>query len=130
MHTRAMIAYVRAGSRRPRYYANDLSRDVLDIAAVETDVTDARAQAMTLDGAGFTLMLHRSAIADFADRAAVEVRSRPEIVAPCSTGRATRNRRSRASCSRTLPGIDGIDSPTCSARRRSSYDRTRLSECA
>jgi len=80
MHTRAMIAYVRAGSRRPRYYANDHSRDVLDIAPVEMDVTDARAQALTLDGAGFTLVLHRSAVADFADRAAVEARYRPEIV--------------------------------------------------
>ena len=80
MHTRAMIAYVRAGSRRPRYYANDHSRDVLDIAPVEMDVTDARAQALTLDGAGFTLILHRSAVADFADRAAVEARYRPEIV--------------------------------------------------
>src|SRR5882762_3535272 len=81
MHTRAMIAYVRAGGRRPRYYANDHSRDVLDIAPVEMDVTDARAQPMTLDGAGFTLILHRSAVADFADRAAVEARYRPEIVA-------------------------------------------------
>lgn len=81
MHTRAMIAYVRAGSRRPRYYANDHSRDVLDIAPVAMDVTDARAQPMTLDGAGFTLILHRSAVADFADRAAVEARYRPEIVA-------------------------------------------------
>ena len=80
MHTRAMIAYVRAGSRRPRYYANDHSRDVLDIAPVEMDVTDARARAMTLDGAGFTLIPHRSGVADFAAGAGVDDRYRPEII--------------------------------------------------
>lgn len=81
MHTRAMIAYAGRGVARPRYYANDHSRDILDIAPLEMDVADARGSAMSLDGAGFTLVRHRSAVADFADRAAVEATYRPEIVA-------------------------------------------------
>lgn len=80
MHTRALIAYVKAGSGRPRYYANDHSRDVLDIAPVAMDIADARSQASTLDGAGFALLSHRSAVADFSDRAAVESCYRAEIV--------------------------------------------------
>jgi hypothetical protein len=81
MQTRAMIAYVSRSGRRPRYYANDHSRDVLDMAPVEMDIADARAVAPTLDGAGFTLLDNRSAVDDFADRAAVEARYRPEIIA-------------------------------------------------
>ena len=80
MQTRALIAYVSRGSRRPRYYANDHSRDVLDIAPVEMDIADARPAAPTLDGAGFTLLAHRSAIADFSDRAAVDARYRAEVI--------------------------------------------------
>jgi hypothetical protein len=81
MDTRALIAYAGRSLPRPRYYANDHSRDVLDITPIEMDVTDARPRAPTLDGAGFTLIAHRSAVADFADRAAVEAVHRPEIVA-------------------------------------------------
>jgi hypothetical protein len=80
MDARALIAYVRRGGPRPRYYANDHSRDVLDIVPVPMDITDARRQVMTLDGAGFTLLSHRSAVADFADRPAVEMRYRAEVV--------------------------------------------------
>jgi hypothetical protein len=80
MQTRAMIAYVSRGSHRPRYYANDHSRDVLDMAPVEMDIADARKGAPTLDGAGFALLAHRSAVVDFADRATVEATYRPEII--------------------------------------------------
>jgi len=76
-----MIAYAGRSLPRPRYYANDHSRDVLDIALIEMDVTDARARAPTLDGAGFTLISHRSAVADLGDRPALEAIYRPEIVA-------------------------------------------------
>ncbi|HUL19774.1 MAG TPA: CmcJ/NvfI family oxidoreductase [Steroidobacteraceae bacterium] len=79
--TRAMIAYAGRGIVRPRYYANDHERDVLDIAPLEMDITDARAAAPTLDGAGFTLVPHRSAVTDFADRAAVAAVHSREIVA-------------------------------------------------
>ena len=77
MQTRALIAYAGRGVARPRYYANDHSRDVLDIAPVAMDIADARARAPTLDDAGFTLVAHRSAVTDFADRAAVEAVYRP-----------------------------------------------------
>src|SRR5215468_5227798 len=79
--TRAMIAYAGRSLPRPRYYANDHSRDVLDISLIEMDVRDARARAPTLDSEGFTLIDHRSAVADFADRATVEAVHRSEIVA-------------------------------------------------
>jgi len=81
MHTRAKIAYAGRGVARPRYHPNDHSRDVLDISPVEMDITDARGQALTLDGAGFALLAHRSAVADFTDRAAVDAVYRPEISA-------------------------------------------------
>ena len=81
MRTRALIAYAGRRVARPRYYANDHSRDVLDIAPAEMEITDARARGMSLDGAGFTLVPHRSAVADFTDRAACEKTYREEIVA-------------------------------------------------
>ena len=76
-----MIAYSGRSVPRPRYYANDHSRDVLDITLIEMEVADVRAREPTLDGAGFTLIPHRSAVADFAARAAVEDIYRAEIVA-------------------------------------------------
>jgi hypothetical protein len=81
MDTRAMIAYAGRSLPRPRYYANDHSRDVLDITLIEMPVTDARARAPALDDAGFTLIAHRSAVSDFADRAALDAVYRAEIVA-------------------------------------------------
>ena len=73
MDRRALIAYAGRSVPRPRYYANDHSRDVLDITLVPMPVTDARLHSSTLDGAGFTLIRHRSAVSDFTDRAAVDL---------------------------------------------------------
>lgn len=81
MLTRASIAYAARSVARPRYYANDHSRDVLEIAPVEMEIADARGREVTLDGAGFTLVPHCSAVADFTDRAASEPSYRAEIVA-------------------------------------------------
>jgi hypothetical protein len=81
MDRRALIAYAGRSVPRPRYYANDHGRDVLDITLVPMHVTDARRQSSTLDGAGFILVAHRSAVTDFTDRAAVEALHRPEIIA-------------------------------------------------
>ena len=81
MDTRALIAYAGRSLPRPRYYANDHSRDVLDITLIEMEVADVRAREPTLDGAGFTLIPHRSAVGDFADRAALEALHRGEIIA-------------------------------------------------
>lgn len=80
MDVSAAIAYAGRGVARPRYYANDHSRDVLDIAPVPMPITDARGRGMTLDAAGFTLLPHRSMVADFSDRASVDAIHRGEIV--------------------------------------------------
>ena len=77
---RAAIAYAGRGVARPRYHANDASRDVLDIAPVAMDIDDARGRDTTLDGAGFALLAHRSEVSDFTDRAAVDAVHRQEIV--------------------------------------------------
>ena len=53
MDTRALIAYAGRSLPRPRYYANDHSRDVLDITHIEMEIADGRVRAPTLDGAGF-----------------------------------------------------------------------------
>lgn len=78
--TRAAIAYAGRGIVRPRYHANDTSRDLLQVLPVDMDILDARELDATLDEAGFTLVAHRSAVVDFTDREAVGGIHRPEIV--------------------------------------------------
>jgi hypothetical protein len=78
--TLAAIAYAGRGVARPRYHSNDTSGDVLDIQPVQMEIRDARGLKMTLDGAGFTLCNHRSAVADFIDPAAVDAIYRQEII--------------------------------------------------
>jgi hypothetical protein len=80
MNVFAAIAYAGRSVARPRYYANDHSRDRLDIAPVRMPVADARESAMAVDEAGFALMTHRSILADFTDRGAIDAIHRPEIV--------------------------------------------------
>ncbi len=80
MNVRAAIAYVGRGRARPRYHANDSSRDQLDIAPVVMDIADARGSGATLDRHGFQLVSHRSAVAEFGDRETVAAVHRPEIV--------------------------------------------------
>jgi hypothetical protein len=75
-----MINYAARMGVRPRYYANDHSRDVLTIDAQPMTITDARGQVSTLDGDGFALVPHKSAVADFADAQAVWDIHRAEIV--------------------------------------------------
>jgi hypothetical protein len=78
--TLAAIAYAGRGVARPRYHSNDTSGDVLDIQPVQMDIIDARGRDMTLDGGGFRLCSHRSAVADFTDREEVDAIYRKEIV--------------------------------------------------
>ena len=80
MNVRAPIAYAGRRIGRPRYHANDASRDVLEVVATDMDIADARVLTAALDEAGFSLMQHRSAVADFGDRAAVDTIYRQEIV--------------------------------------------------
>ena len=60
MNVRAAIAYAGRSIDRPRYHANDTSRDVLDIAPAPMTIVNARADARlhgtTLDDAGFALL--------------------------------------------------------------------------
>jgi hypothetical protein len=77
---RAAIAYAGRGIARPRYHANDSSRDVLEIVPVEMDIIDARKADAALDETGFELVTHRSAVADFGDREAVGAIHRQEII--------------------------------------------------
>jgi hypothetical protein len=65
--------------RRPRYHANDASRDVLEVAPVTMEIADARALSPGLDGAGFQLIEHRSTVGDFAEAASVDAIYRAEI---------------------------------------------------
>ena len=64
-----VVNYVAEMSERPRYYANDHSKDVmiLDPRAVPIEDARGRADQPTLDGEGFTLVRHVSAVADFRD---------------------------------------------------------------
>jgi hypothetical protein len=57
---------------RPRYYANDHSRDVLSLDPRTVPIADARKaeRAPRLDIEGFQLLAHRTAVADFEDAAA------------------------------------------------------------
>ena len=80
VNVRAPIAYAGTGVPRPRYHANDASRDVLEIVPVVMDIRDARASAVNLAESGFALTEHRSAVRDFHDRAAVDAVYRPEII--------------------------------------------------
>jgi hypothetical protein len=80
MNARAAIAYVGRDIARPRYHANDTSRDRLDIVPVVLDIADARGSGATLDQEGFRLVSHRSAVADLGDREAVSAVHRREIV--------------------------------------------------
>jgi hypothetical protein len=78
--TTAAIAYAGRGVDRPRYHSNDTSGDLLQIVPVDMEILDARGLETTLDGAGFSLSRHRSAVVDFSDRAAVQEIYRAEVI--------------------------------------------------
>ena len=61
------INYIAPMTERPRYYANDHSRDVLSLEPHTVKIEDLRgaADAPTLQREGFMLTPHRSAVADF-----------------------------------------------------------------
>lgn len=63
------IVYLGAMTERPRFHANDHSRDnlVLEDHAVAIADTRSRAVQPSLDREGFTLVPHKSAIANFRD---------------------------------------------------------------
>jgi hypothetical protein len=61
------INYAAAMSERPRYHANDSSRDVLALEPRVVRIEDARARSVapSLGREGITLVAHRSAVSDF-----------------------------------------------------------------
>jgi hypothetical protein len=67
----AAIAYSARSAFRPRYHANDHSRDTVEIELHEMSITDSRNHETGLDVEGFTLVPHQSAVRDFADKAEV-----------------------------------------------------------
>ncbi len=81
MDVTAPIAYAGRSIARPRYHANNTSRDLLEIAPQTMRIADARGLGSTLDDAGFTLLQHRSSVEDFTDPAVVNSVHRAEIVA-------------------------------------------------
>ncbi|MBS0421792.1 MAG: hypothetical protein JSR66_29045 [Proteobacteria bacterium] len=75
------LNYIGPMSDRPRYYADDGSRDVLtlDPRTVEVENARLRAQPHSLDREGFTLVAHQSAVADFRDPQALATVYRLEM---------------------------------------------------
>lgn len=69
----ASVNYIASMSERPRYHANDASRDVLVLDPREVRITDARSLRQTpmLEREGIALVAHRSAVTDFRDATAV-----------------------------------------------------------
>lgn len=75
------MRYSKPMHERPRYYANDHSRDVLDLESHVVPIANARLAVSepTLDCEGFALIPHVSAIEDLRDSRIVAQRHVPEI---------------------------------------------------
>lgn len=75
------VNYAAAMSVRPRYHANDSSRDVLDLDPRLVRIEDVRAPAAapSLASEGVVLVAHRSAVLDFRDGREVAARHPAEI---------------------------------------------------
>ncbi len=68
---RASINYLAAMAERPRYHAQDHTRDNLVLDPRAVDIEDLRGTGTSLAVEGFALVPHRSAVADFRDEAEV-----------------------------------------------------------
>jgi len=77
--TIARMNYVARDRGRPRYYANDHSKDRVVIAANEVQLIDGRMQPTSLDTHGFELIHHVSGVTDFRDPVALGKQYRNEI---------------------------------------------------
>ncbi len=75
------VNYIGAMAERPRYHANDTSRDVLNLDARIIRVEDARTrlEAPSLAREGFTLVAHTSVVKDFRNTADVGANHPREI---------------------------------------------------
>jgi hypothetical protein len=77
----APIAYCERTAVRPRFHANDISRDVMSVRPQPMTISDARSwgQAPDLDREGFALAAHVSAVKDFRDEDEVAAIHHQEI---------------------------------------------------
>src|SRR5260370_40677319 len=76
------VNYTGAMSERPRYYANDHSRDVLALDEHTVQTEDARCRTVppSLQREGFALVAHTSSVENFRDAAEVARVHPQEIV--------------------------------------------------
>ena len=74
-----VINYSARVPARPRYYANDHSRDTVIVEPHVMAAHDGRAARTGLDDAGFMLVGHKSAVTDFTDRESAARIHCPEI---------------------------------------------------
>jgi len=77
---RAEIGYSERTERRPFFYANAHEKDFVPLKPAEVAIHDARGLDCSLDREGFTLVEHKSAVADLTDLKAVAEVHRGEIV--------------------------------------------------
>lgn len=64
-----IVNYVAATPDRPRYYANDHSRDTVVIEQHAMPVANGRALPLDLDGGGVKLVRYPTAVSDFTEKA-------------------------------------------------------------
>jgi hypothetical protein len=66
----AKLGFSEPMNQRPRFHANDISRDVLNVVPHTVEIEDARRRttAPSLDVEGFCLRAHASRVRDFRDR--------------------------------------------------------------
>ncbi len=68
---RAAIGYTQRTEKKPFFYANAHEKDYVPLAPQEVEINDARSLGCSLDTEGFTLVEHRSQVADLTDLAEV-----------------------------------------------------------
>ena len=78
---RAAIGYSERTEQKPYFYANAHEKDFVPLKPAEVAIADARGRGCTLEREGFTLVEHKSAVADLTDLKAVGEVHREEIVA-------------------------------------------------
>lgn len=76
---RAQIGYSARTERKPFFYANAHEKDFVPLAPQEVTLHDARSAGCSLDVEGFTLVEHRSTVADLTDLATVAGRHAAEV---------------------------------------------------
>jgi hypothetical protein len=76
---RAKIGYSARTEKRPYFYANAHEKDFVPLAPAEVEIADARGLGCTLEREGFTLVEHKSAVADLTDLKAVAEVHRDEV---------------------------------------------------